>query len=89
MARRSRLPADPLAIGPENDRHITRALRSAELAVCGWGKLADTRGPEVLGVIRDAGHVPFALRLNRDSTPAHPLYLPAALRPFPMELNGG
>ena len=79
------VPEDPKAIGPDNDRHIAEACRKAELVVCGWGKLGGARGPVVERIIRDTGHVPHALKLNADGSPGHPLYLPAAARPFPME----
>lgn len=81
----SAVPADPEAIGPENDEHVTRAASLADLVVCGWGKLAGHRGPEMLRIIRNAGKVPHALKLNEDGSPSHPLYLAAALRPFLME----
>ena len=80
-----KVPPDPLAIGPENDRTIARAAASAELVVCGWGKLGGARGPAVLDVIRGAGAEPLALKLNRDGSPSHPLYLRADLVPFAMQ----
>lgn len=78
------LPADPEAVGQFNDAHIWTAALAAELVVCGWGKLGGSQGPSVLRLIRDAGKVPHALRLNKDGSPQHPLYLPGDLQPFPM-----
>jgi hypothetical protein len=78
------VPGDPLAIGPANDGHIRRMVRRADRVVCGWGKLGGARGREVLKLIRDAGAVPYALAINKDGSPQHPLYLSGALRPFPM-----
>jgi hypothetical protein len=80
-----KVPADPLAIGPENDEWICGLSATANLVVCGWGKLGGARGPKVLDVIRDVDKVPHALRLNGDGSPCHPLYLPSDLKPFPME----
>jgi hypothetical protein len=78
------VPADPLAIGPENDEWIARAVEAAELVVCGWGGLGGERGPVVLDIIRRAGKVPHALKMNKDGTPAHPLYLWSGLEPKPI-----
>jgi hypothetical protein len=80
------LPPDPLAIGPDNDLAIHRMATRALIVVCGWGKLGGARGPDVLRLIRSVGHAPHALRLNDDGSPEHPLFLPADLRPFPMEV---
>lgn len=79
------VPADPIAIGPRTDEYIRRALRTADLVVCGWGKLGGARGLAVLHLIRGMGKVPNALALNKDGSPQHPLYLSASLNPFPME----
>lgn len=78
------VPADPEAVGPRNDDIVLSSAESAELVVCGWGKLAGERGPVMLDLIRNAGKVPHALKLNADLSPAHPLYLRADLEPFPM-----
>lgn len=79
------VPDDPQAIGPENDRHLNDLVCGADVVVCGWGKLGGARGPVVLDLIRKAGKVPHALKLNGDGSPAHPLYLASKLKPFPME----
>ena len=67
------VPADPLAIGPENDAAIVREVGRAGIIICGWGALGGARGPVVLDLIRKHGGVPFALALNEDGTPRHPL----------------
>jgi len=80
------VPPDPEAIGPENDQHILDRVRWSEIVVCGWGQLGGgRRAREVLELVRFGGKIPHALRLNTDGSPAHPLYLPANLRPVPME----
>lgn len=79
------VPEDPAAVGPHTDEHIQSALRTADLVVCGWGKLGGARGPAVLRLIRATGKVPHAIALNKDGSPQHPLYLSASLKPFPME----
>jgi hypothetical protein len=85
-----KLPADPLAISdPEapnwNDTVIQQQAVGATIVVCGWGKLAGERGPHVLSLLRDAGVTPHALKVNKDGSPAHPLYLRADALPFPMK----
>jgi len=67
------VPADPLAIGPDNDAHIAAEAAKATIVIVGWGQLAGPRGPVVLDLIRRAGKVPYALALNDDGTPRHPL----------------
>lgn len=79
------VPADPLAIGPENDQHILEQVVQAKLVVCGWGALGGERGPRVLQLIKPYC-VPHALKLNKsDNSPSHPLYLAKSIQPFPME----
>ena len=61
------------------------SLHGVQKVVCGWGKLAGPeRSRDVLALIRGVGVTPHALRLNRDGSPAHPLYLPAKLVPVAM-----
>jgi len=79
-----KVPPDPLAIGPCNDAWILAAAESADLVVCGWGKLGGTRGEQVLGMLDLAGIMPHALHLNADGSPGHPLYLPKTAKPCPM-----
>jgi hypothetical protein len=79
-----KVPADPLAIGPENDERIRESADEADLVVCGRGELAGARGPVVLQIIHQTGAVPCALRTNISGSPAHPLYLPSQLRPVPL-----
>jgi len=78
------VPADPLAIGPENDNHIAMEVMKADLVVVGWGKLGGARGEEVLRLIRKHGKVPHALKLNKDGSPRHPLYLRSDAVPMPI-----
>jgi hypothetical protein len=83
-----KVPADPQAIGPENSTSIVRACLSSELVVCGWGNLAGTLGPQTLQLIRISETVPHALKLNKDGSPAHPLYLRSDAVPFAMSGEG-
>ena len=72
-------------VGRGNDAAILAAARSADLVVCAWGNhgLHRGRSAQVLARLRQAGVRLHALRLNACGEPAHPLYLPGALRPVP------
>ncbi len=64
--------------GPENDAWIERVARETSATVCAWGVNARnlSRPREVLGLLREAGVQPKALRLTDDGIPWHPLMLP-------------
>lgn len=80
------VPTDPLAVGPENDQYIADAVEHADLIVCGWGKLGgEWRSAQVRRLIRGADKIPYALGLNNDGSPKHPLYLRADAKPFAMD----
>jgi hypothetical protein len=80
------LSTAPDPIGPDNDGAIVHAARNATLVVCGWGKTGGlkNRADAVLALIRAAGAIPHALKLNADGSPQHPLYLPYSKKPFPI-----
>jgi len=72
------VPSDSTAISDpkqpmRNDDAICMQAHHAAIVVCGWGKLAGTRGPHVLALLRKVGVTPYALALNDDGTPRHPL----------------
>jgi len=77
--------ADPVG-APYNDSVIINSVRKSELVVCGWGMhgALQDRGKQVLELIRSAGKVPHALRINSDGSPEHPLYLSYKLQPQPI-----
>lgn len=89
-----KVPPDPLAISePDrpsfNDEVIHAEAMRAGIVICGWGALAGDRGPPILAYLRAAGVRPFALALNDDGTPRHPLArgklaLPKDVRPVPI-----
>jgi hypothetical protein len=76
---------DPVG-GLDNDFAILAAAKKSKLVVCGWGKhgALQDRGNKVLELIRSAGRVPHALRVNADGSPEHPLYLSYKLQPQPL-----
>ena len=77
--------ADP--VGPVND-DMTLAVLMAALdldatVICAWGKHGRFRNreAEVLAMAKERDVPLHVLKLNCDGTPAHPLYLPHALKP--------
>jgi hypothetical protein len=70
-------------VGRGNDRAILQAAREASLVVCAWGNHAAhlERSAKVVALLRSAGIPMNFLRMNSNGEPAHPLYLPGALRP--------
>lgn len=74
-------------IGPDNDAAIERVCRDASLVVCAWGTHGShlARGPSVRDRLLTLGIPLFALGINADGSPKHPLYLrnDAPLVPYP------
>ncbi len=68
-------------VGPGNDAAIVRAAKEAAIVVCAWGNHAafQERSSHVRELL--SGLKLHALRINANGEPAHPLYLPASLRP--------
>lgn len=89
FAWRATDPAELLSvndpIGPENDLAISEIANGASIVVCAWGaKPFGGRDAAVLSLISKANQRAHCLKLTRKGHPAHPLYLPASLRPVPM-----
>ena len=74
--------SDP--VGRGNDRAIVAAARESAIVVCAWGNHGAHlgRSAKVLRLLE--GVKLHALRMNGAGEPAHPLYLPARLRPQEM-----
>ncbi len=73
--------ADP--VGPGNDGHLLAATRDAALTVAAWGVHGGYRGrAAAVRALLPPLHI---LRFTRAGHPAHPLYLPAHLRPQPWD----
>jgi len=87
FALRSRDPSklyvtdDP--IGPENDEAILEAAHQAGIVICAWGQHGAfvQRATKVTQMLTAAGIDLHCLRLNKDGSPAHPLYVPLAIVP--------
>lgn len=81
-------PADLKAagypVGDDNDAHTEAMARACSKVICAWGSNARrlARPAEALAILRRVGRQPYALKLNADGTPAHPLFLAYGLEPF-------
>lgn len=70
-------------IGPQNDSAILESVSGAGIVVCAWGGHGSLsgRGQIVRKLLIDAGVTPHYLKLNRDGTPQHPLYIGYGVKP--------
>lgn len=70
-------------IGPYNDAALRDMAARVDVIVAAWGDNGAfrNRGSKVLRML--SGKC-YALKLNRSGHPAHPLYLPGDLKPFPI-----
>lgn len=72
-------------IGPANDAHILEMTEGAGIVLCGWGKHGAHmgRGAAVEKMLRERSAAPklHVLRLNKDGTPQHPLYIGYDVKP--------
>lgn len=77
------LAGDP--VGPGNDMAIVKAAKKAGKVICGWGNDGALLGRDtaVLAMLRRAGVQPFALAINKDGSPRHPLYVAYSREPEP------
>jgi hypothetical protein len=76
--------ADP--IGPDNDVHLIAMAKTAAVVIFAYGKPKHrqlrSRGLTLARLLLYQAQVkPHILRLGKDGTPCHPLYLPESLKP--------
>jgi len=71
----------PDPIGPKNDSWIKKANSRSDITIACWGSLmsAQKRATQIANMINTL----YCLRINKNQSPAHPLYLRLNLRPFP------
>lgn len=77
-------------IGPKNDHYLLDMAQKADKIILAYGtphaKALHQRGTNVAHLLQKAGYPITALRLSRKGgRPEHPLYLPAALTPLPLD----
>lgn len=83
----TKIPVGQIAIGPHNDDWVLASADSADLIVCGWGKLGGDRGTHIARMLMAEGHELNCVKRNSDNTPTHPLYLSKTLQPQPWGLH--
>jgi hypothetical protein len=79
--------ADP--IGPENDVRLLNMAARSETIVLAYGQPPKPLRPRARIVVRmlaETGARLTYLRLSKDGTPCHPLYLPSSLMPIKYEM---
>ncbi len=79
--------ADP--VGPENDAMILDMAAKAKTVVLAYGqppKALRHRSGELVDLLKQHPGLSY-LRLSKDGTPVHPLYLPGNLRPKPYKTH--
>lgn len=75
--------ADP--VGPLNDAATSEAVDYKHRLLVGWGIHGTLHGRQerLLSLFAAMGAKPYALKVNDDGSPSHPLYLRADLKPVP------
>lgn len=79
-------------VGPENHEWLRFMARRADLILIGHGILPkglQHHARKMCDVLAQSGKPLHVLRLSKDGTPAHPLYLPDALDPVVWERSIG
>jgi hypothetical protein len=73
----------PDPIGPDNAIHLIDGKYSSSLHIAAWGdgKLVNKLDPERVAAVRALLDDLYYLKLNKDGTPGHPLYLKGNLLP--------
>ena len=79
-------PVSDPSFPSRNDHTIEMTARNAYMVICAWGKHGAhlDRGKILFGRLQEWGIVPHALRLNKDGSPGHPLYISLDQKPFPI-----
>ena len=78
-------------VGPENDKYLIEMAKLAKIVIFAYGqpghrKLRD-RGKLLAKTLIDNGVKPYVLKLSKNGTPWHPLYLCKDLKARPVALN--
>ena len=71
-------------VGPSNDAAIRAAMLRSDLFIAAWGghkSVKEGRQDAIVQLARECGIAIYALKVNGDGTPAHPLYLSKMLEP--------
>ncbi len=70
-------------VGPDNDEAISTAIKNSDLVVAAWGVMGKhkRRDFEVRKKVVSQKNAVYCIKKTRRGDPAHPLYLPAILKP--------
>ena len=87
-----RLVADPK--GPENEKHLIAMAKAAGIVIFAYGQPGCARlrpcGLALAKLVVQKTRIrPYVLRLSKNGTPCHPLYLPNWLKPIIWDLEIG
>jgi hypothetical protein len=82
-SKKACLAPDP--IGPDNDAWIRSLIPTCKMHIAGWGPKAAIFGGDkrLRQVFQECGVELYALRINRDGSPRHPLYVGYNIQPIP------
>ncbi len=72
-------------VGYDNDNYLSAMIGKADLVIAAWGVqpiLKDKFKDRVRDVVRLASKPLYALKLTKDGSPRHPLYLKRNSKPF-------
>lgn len=75
-------------IGPANNEHLARIAQGCDRIVCAWGSHRMARGLRaqfVVDHLRDYGANLCALKISKDGSPGHPLYISGDTLPVKFE----
>ncbi len=80
----------PDPVGPKNDEHLIAMTKLAEKVIFAYGqpghRSLQDRGQRVAKMLIGTGVKPYVLKLSKDRTPCHPLYLRKTCEPVPWKL---
>jgi hypothetical protein len=80
--------ADP--VDPENDKHLIEMAKLAGIVIFAYGQPGHRRlqaqGLRLAKVLIEKGVKPYVLKLSKNGTPCHPLYLRKTCEPVPWKL---
>ena len=77
--------------GPGNDKNLIKMAKLAAKVILAYGqpghKSLQGQGRRVARLLIDEGVKPYVLKLSKNGTPCHPLYLSKTLKPRPVVLS--
>jgi len=69
-------------VGPDNDKHIKFMVSKSKKVILGWGTNALEISSERVNVVINMFDKAYALTMNSDNSPGHPLYTSGATKLF-------